>query len=62
MAANEDELMELPKLIADYNKGLMLETMTYCYDRLRVNYNEAEEISEWIKRVRVDLKRNIIKS
>ncbi|MBQ2088948.1 MAG: hypothetical protein II472_01865 [Lachnospiraceae bacterium] len=61
MAANEDELMELPKLIADYNKGLMLETMTYCYDRLRVNYNEAEEISEWIKRVRVDLKRNIIK-
>ncbi|MBR1572602.1 MAG: hypothetical protein IJ655_07655 [Lachnospiraceae bacterium] len=61
MAADEDELMELPKLIADYNKGLMLETMTYCYERLRVNYNEAEEIAEWIKRVRVDLKRNIIK-
>ncbi|MCR5145683.1 MAG: hypothetical protein K6B67_10355 [Lachnospiraceae bacterium] len=61
MAANEDELMELPKIISDYNNDLMIETMNFCYDRLRVNYHEAEEISDWIKQVRIDLKKNIIK-
>ena len=38
-----------------------METMTFCYDRLRTNCKEAEEIAEWIKKVRVELKKNIIR-
>ena len=57
----ENELLELPKRIRDVNRQLMLETMTFCYDRLRKNYSEAEEISQWIKQVRVELKKNIIR-
>lgn len=60
-AENEDELLELPKLIRDVNRQLMLETMSFCYGRLRNNYQEAEEISAWIKQVRVELKKNIIR-
>ena len=58
---NEDRLLDIPREIVSYNDALMMETMDYCYDRLRVNYREAEEISDWIKQVRIDLKKNIIR-
>ncbi|MDY4793953.1 MAG: hypothetical protein SO172_07275 [Pararoseburia sp.] len=58
---NEDQLLDIPREIVTYNDALMMETMDYCYERLRTNYREAEEISEWIKQVRVDLKKNIIR-
>lgn len=61
IAANEDALLDIPKEIQTCNDALMMETMTYCYDRLRTNYKEAEEIAEWIKKVRVELKKNIIR-
>jgi hypothetical protein len=61
LADNEDELLEIPKLIRDANQNLMLETMNFCYNRLRTNYREAEEIAEWIKQVRIELKKNIIR-
>jgi uncharacterized protein YbcI len=35
--------------------------MNFCYNRLRTNYREAEEIAEWIKQVRIELKKNIIR-
>ena len=61
IAANEDALLDMPKEIQTCNDALMMETMTFCYDRLRTNYKEAEEIAEWIKKVRVELKKNIIR-
>ncbi len=61
IALDEDALLDLPKEIQKNNDALMLLTMNFCYDRLRTNYSEAEEISAWIKKVRVELKRNIIK-
>lgn len=61
IAANEDALLDIPKEIQTCNDALMMETMTFCYDRLRTNYKEAEEIAEWIKKVRVELKKNIIR-
>ena len=61
IAANEDALLEIPKEIQTCNDALMMETMTFCYDRLRTNCKEAEEIAEWIKKVRVELKKNIIR-
>lgn len=58
---NEDALLDIPREITTYNDALMMETMTFCYEQLRVNYREAEEISDWIKQIRVELKKNIIR-
>ncbi|SEK62176.1 hypothetical protein SAMN02910377_01384 [Pseudobutyrivibrio ruminis] len=59
--SNEDELSELPQKTDDVNRELMLATMDYCYDKLRTNSTEAEEITNWIKDVRVQLKKNVIR-
>lgn len=61
MEAYEEELMEIPKQIHDTNESLMLESMDYFYEKIRVNQTESLEIEEWIKQVRVDLKKNIIR-
>ena len=39
----------------------MLASMDFCYDKLRTNNEEIEEIAAWIKQMRIDLKKNIIK-
>ena len=57
----EDELLEIPNRIKETNLNLMLQSMDYFYDKLRVNKAESDEIAEWINQVRVDLKKNIIK-
>ena len=59
--SNEEELSELPQKTDDVNRELMLATMDYCYDKLRTNSTEAEEITNWIKDVRVQLKKNVIR-
>ncbi len=61
MEAYEDELMEIPEQIRDTNESLMLESMDYFYEKIRVNQSESQEIEAWIKQVRVDLKKNIIR-
>lgn len=61
MAANEDELMELPKMLDSVNKKLMLSTMQMCYERLQSNTEKIEEIAEWIKDIRIELKKNVVK-
>ena len=61
IADNEDALLDIPKEITTTNDALMMETMTFCYEQLRENYHEAEEISDWIKKIRVELKKNIIR-
>lgn len=57
----EDELLELPASIRTKNEELMLESMNFCYNRLRTNMEEAGEITDWIVKIRKDLKKNIIK-
>lgn len=57
----EDELLEIPKTIRKTNEQLMLLSMDYFYSKIRVNQEESKEIEEWIKQVRVDLKKNIIR-
>ncbi len=61
MDADEDELMEIPKQLKEVNDELMLATMNFCYERLRINSHEASEITEWITNIRIELKKNIIK-
>ncbi|MGN0341600.1 MAG: hypothetical protein ACI4DO_02300 [Roseburia sp.] len=57
----EDELLDIPRQIHETNNRLMLATMDFCYDTLRLNKEQIEEIGLWIAQVRIDLKKNIIK-
>ena len=57
----EDEIADIPFQIRQANEELMLHSMEYFYDKLRVNRAESLEIEEWINQVRVDLKKNIIR-
>ena len=59
--SNEEELRNIPENIEEVNRELMLATMDFCYDKLRTNSSEAEEITTWIKDVRVQLKKNVIR-
>ncbi len=61
IAIAEDEQKDLPALTDDVNKELMMATMEYCYDKLRTNSAEAEEITNWIKDIRIQLKKNVIR-
>lgn len=59
--AYRDENMELPKMISDANKRLMLLTMEACYEDIHENAEQLEEITEWINNIRVELKKNMIR-
>lgn len=61
IASDEDELLDIPKLIKEKDHELMMATMVFCYGKLRSNSEEINEISDWITNVRVELKKNIIK-
>lgn len=56
-----DELLELPKQIEQINFQLMLATMDRCYDTMKRNTEEIQEIARWIAEIRVDLKKRLIK-
>ncbi len=56
-----DELMDLPKEIDRVNYGLMLATMDACYDKLKENTAEIEEIGNWITQVRIELKKKMVR-
>lgn len=57
---HEADLGEIPRQINEVNKELMVETMNFCYETLRTNSEEIIEIAEWIRQVRIDLKKNIL--
>jgi len=57
----EDRLMEIPKSIKTVNEQLMLDTMSFCYEKLRTNSTEIEQISGWITEMRIELKKNLIR-
>ena len=57
----EDRLMELPKQIQLLNETLMIDTMKFCYEKLRTNASEIDEISKWITEMRIELKKNLIR-
>ncbi len=61
IADDVDKLAELPSLLAEVNKNLMLATMDFCYNKMRTNTTEVKEITKWIQDVRLELKKNIIK-
>lgn len=55
-----DKLAELPYKIKEANEELILESMSCCYDRIHDNQAKLEDISQWIKNTRVELKKKIL--
>lgn len=58
--ADKDRLLELPKEIDDKNFELMLATMEVCYDKIKQNTNDIEEINAWVQNFRDELKRKVL--
>jgi len=56
-----DRNLDLPKLINNANKNLMLLTMEACYEDIQENHEQIEEITEWINNIRVELKKNMVR-
>lgn len=61
LAGREEELLDLSRQIYDVDYKLMLETMKVCYERLHENTAEIKGLDEWISKVRIELKKNIIR-
>ena len=57
----QDELLDLPSRIQEVNHDLMIRTMELCYDIIQDNTKEIEDIAQWIAKIRVDIKKNIIR-
>lgn len=57
----QDELLDLPKQIDDLNFQLMVQTMDICYRAMAENTDEIARISDWITKVRIELKKNVIR-
>ncbi len=59
--AEEDELLDIPAAIEKVNYQLMLVTMEYCYDIMQTNTEEIGDLEDWVKEIRVDLKKKLIR-
>ena len=57
----ENELLELPAKTKTANTALMLETMDYCYKQMHENTDEIARIAAWIKDIRIELKKNVLR-
>ena len=60
LASHNDELLDLSRQIYDVDYKLMIETMKACYDTLHTNTEYIKGLDEWISKVRVELKKNVI--
>lgn len=58
--AYQDELLELPKQIADVNYQLMLETMQQCYAQIQANVAEIDATEQWIQEIKEKLKKRLM--
>lgn len=57
----QNELLDLPAEIERVNHALMLATMEYCYDSMQENTHQIVEIAQWVKYIRVELKKNLVR-
>lgn len=60
IAECEDKLLDIPKQIDTVNRELMLELMDYCYDTMKSNERNIDEIAKWITKVRIELKKQLV--
>ncbi len=57
----QDELMEIPGMIDQANRALMLATMEYCYENMESNTEEIIRIAKWVSEIREELKNNLVR-
>lgn len=57
----QDKLLDIPRDINQANYALMIRTMEMCYEVLKENEKDIDEIGEWITQTRIELKKNIIR-
>ncbi len=57
----QDELLDLPGQIQRVNHTLMLATMDYCYESMQENTQQITEIAQWVKYIRIELKKNLVR-
>ncbi len=56
-----DELKFLPAEIDKVNYRLMLTTMDICYRRILENTRDIDVINDWVKNVRIEIKKNLVR-
>ncbi|MBO5241631.1 MAG: hypothetical protein J6B19_03070 [Lachnospiraceae bacterium] len=61
LEADQDELLDIEKEINAVNYDLMLLSMEVCYEAIRDNTAEIEQIDKWINQMRIDLKKNVVR-
>lgn len=61
LEADQDELLDIEKEISAVNYELMLLSMEVCYEAIRDNTAEIEQIDKWINQMRIDLKKNVVR-
>lgn len=57
----EDDIIDLPKMIDEANKKLMIELMEDCYEMMKKNEVEIAETAKWITQIRIELKKRLVK-
>lgn len=61
MESYKDELVDLPRQIDKLNFQLMMMTMDCCYDTMHENTKEIQLIEDWVKDIRVELKKRLVR-
>ena len=56
----ENQKLELPSEIRRANEALMVATAEMCYEQLLINEQKLKELTEWIEKVRVELKNKVV--
>ena len=57
----EDDIVDLPKMIDEVNKKLMIELMESCYEIMKANEIEIAETAKWISQIRIELKKKLVR-
>ncbi|MDE5893207.1 MAG: hypothetical protein K2H45_09820 [Acetatifactor sp.] len=57
----QNQLLDFPGEIGRVNHALMLATMEYCYDSMQENTQQIVEIAQWVKYIRIELKKNLVR-
>lgn len=61
MEEYQEELLDLPRDIDRLNHELMLATMDCCYTTMQENTEKINELSEWVKNIRIELKKQLVR-
>ena len=56
----ENQKLEIPSEIRRANEALMVATAEQCYEQLLINEQKLKELTEWIEKMRTELKNKVI--